>query len=193
MNSIDDVACALRRLDNLILRSPLSAVEVRRDGIMQFRDSVLAHAWIDEEVATIAFKNILVFKYNYHTLFRMKYGFPLFREYQDMLLDLGVQLERAVVSALSGQRMDGVAVPAEQAVGLYLDRIPGSLKETSWRELHQAWCGTLLMRHDLASLDPSPFNDATLLKLYKLTREARYVQHMQGELVVEALALDLGL
>ena len=193
MNSIDDVACALRRLDNLILRSPLSTVDVRRDGIIKFRDSALAHAWIDEEVATTAFKNILVFKYNYHTLFRMKDGFPLFREYQDMLLDLGVQLERAVVSVLSGKPMDGQAVPAEQAVGLYLDRIPASLKQRSWRELHQAWCGTLLMRHDLASLDPSPFNDATLLKLYKLTREPSFVQNMQGDLAAEALALDLGL
>ncbi|KQN62496.1 hypothetical protein [Pseudomonas sp. Leaf58] len=193
MNSIDDVACALRHLDNLILRSPLSAVEVRRDGIAQFRDSVLTNDWIDEAVATLAFKNILAFKYNYHTLFRMKDGFPLFREYQDMLLDLGVRLERAVVSVLSGKPMDGQAVPAEQAVGLYLDRIPASLKQRSWRELHQAWCGTLLMRHDLSSLDPSPFNDATLLKLYKLTREPRFVQHMQSDLVVEALALDLGL
>lgn len=193
MNNVDDLACSMRNLDNLILRSPLATIKERRVGILKFKETVLAHTWINEDVATTAFETVLTFKYNYHTLFKMKDGFPLFKKYQDMLLDLGVQLERVVVSVLSGKPMDGHAVPAEQAVGLYLDRIPGSLKQRSWRELHHAWCGTLLMRHDLGRLDPKSFNDATLLKLYKLTREARYVHHMKGDLLADALALDLGL
>lgn len=193
MDSLDDLQTQLGNLDFMVLRDLVTHPDERKSAIEDFEDRVSSAAWINQTILNEAFVKTLRFKYNFHHLFKMKDGFQIFSDYQEMLKGLGVDVERQIVGLLSAPKIDTCTATEEEVVNFYINQLPASLKRRTWTKLESAWMGTLLMKHDLTNLDPTKFDDPTLLKLYKLTNASRYVSHIKGDGIADALAYDLGM